>query len=196
MKTEPPTRAFVGFGANLGDPFAVLPSILKTLAALPETRLAACSSYYRSAPQGVTGQHPDYINAVIALDTGLSPRTLLARLLAIESAFGRKRPAALAPRAIDLDLLLHGKTAMQSPALILPHPRMHERAFVLLPLAEIAPGLSIPGHGALSSLLKKVKGQRIVRIQGTHPAMPPAQPEQAVAGVLSPENCRTEAGSP
>ncbi|MDR2925462.1 MAG: 2-amino-4-hydroxy-6-hydroxymethyldihydropteridine diphosphokinase [Azoarcus sp.] len=172
MNPEPQrTRAYIGFGANLGNPFAILPSVLKTLAALPETRLAACSSYYRSAPQGVIGQQPDYINAVIALDTGLSPQTLLDKLLAIESAFGRRRTAALAPRPLDLDLLLHGETVMQSPALTLPHPRMHERAFVLLPLTEIAPALTLPGHGALPALLKKVAGQRIVRVRDIQPPM-------------------------
>ncbi|MCL2876169.1 MAG: 2-amino-4-hydroxy-6-hydroxymethyldihydropteridine diphosphokinase [Betaproteobacteria bacterium] len=163
------TRAFIGFGANLGDPFAIMPRVLKTLANLPETQLASCSSYYRSAPQGVSDPHPDYINAVIALDTGLSPQALFDALLRLESACGRRRAAALAPRPLDLDLLLYGETVMQSPTLTLPHPRLHQRAFVLLPLAEIAPALSIPGHGPLSPLLEKVKGQRIVRIRDIRP---------------------------
>ncbi|MCL2644347.1 MAG: 2-amino-4-hydroxy-6-hydroxymethyldihydropteridine diphosphokinase, partial [Betaproteobacteria bacterium] len=150
-------RAFIGFGANLGDPFATLPHVLKTLANLPETQLAACSSYYRSAPSGVSGPQPDYINAVIALDTGLSPQALLDALLRLESACGRCRAAALAPRPLDLDLLLYSETVMQTPTLTLPHPRLHQRAFVLLPLAEIAPTLSIPGFGPLSALLEKVK---------------------------------------
>ncbi|MCL1825844.1 MAG: 2-amino-4-hydroxy-6-hydroxymethyldihydropteridine diphosphokinase [Betaproteobacteria bacterium] len=161
-----PARAFIGFGANLGDPFATLPRVLEALAALPETRIAACSSYYRSAPLGVSSPHPDYINAVIALDTGLSAQALLNALLGIESAFGRLRTtAALAPRPVDLDLLLHGETVMQSPTLTLPHPRLHQRAFVLLPLAEIAPDLTIPGHGSLPPLLEKVKDQRIDRVR-------------------------------
>lgn len=160
------TRAFVGFGANLGDPFATMPHVLKTLAKLPETQLAACSSYYRSAPLGVSDPQPDYINAVIALDTGLSPQALLDALLRIESDCGRRRATALEPRPLDLDLLLYGETVMQSPALTLPHPRLHQRAFVLLPLAEIAPDLSIPGSGSVSALLEKVKDQRIVRVEG------------------------------
>ncbi|MDR2014473.1 MAG: 2-amino-4-hydroxy-6-hydroxymethyldihydropteridine diphosphokinase [Azoarcus sp.] len=158
------TCAFIGFGANLGDPFATMPRALEALAALPETRLAACSSYYRSAPLEVSGPHPDYINAVIALDTGLSSQALLDALLRIESVCGRSRNGMVAPRPIDLDLLLYGETVMQSPTLTLPHPRMHQRAFVLLPLAEIAPALSIPGHGPLTSLLENVKGQRVVRV--------------------------------
>jgi 2-amino-4-hydroxy-6-hydroxymethyldihydropteridine diphosphokinase len=158
------TRAFIGFGANLGDSFASMPRALEALAALPETQLAACSSYYRSAPLEVSAPHPDYTNAVIALDTGLSPHALLDALLRIESAHGRKRDGTVAPRPLDLDLLLYGETVLQTPALTLPHPRMHQRAFVLLPLAEIAPNLSIPGHGQLDSLLEKVKGQRVVRV--------------------------------
>ena len=166
------TRAFIGFGANLGDPFAVMPHVLETLAALPETQLAACSSYYRSAPLGVVGSQPDYINAVIALDTSLPPQALLDALLRIEAACGRNRDAALAPRTLDLDLLLYGETVMQSLTLTLPHPRLHQRAFVLFPLAEIAPALSIPGHGSLSALLENVKDQRIVRIGDIRPLMP------------------------
>ncbi|MDR2209429.1 MAG: 2-amino-4-hydroxy-6-hydroxymethyldihydropteridine diphosphokinase [Azoarcus sp.] len=158
-------RAFIGFGANLGEPFVTMARVLESLASLPETRLAACSSYYRSAPLEVDGPHPDYINAVIALDTGLPPLVLLDALLRIESACGRTRDGTVAPRTLDLDLLLYGETTMQSPTLTLPHPRMHQRAFVLLPLAEIAPALSIPGHGPLALLLEKVKGQRVVRVR-------------------------------
>ena len=173
MKTAPPhVLAFIGFGANLGDPFSTLSHVLKALVALTETKLVACSSYYRSAPLGVSSPQPDYINAVIALNTCLSAQTLLDALLRIESACGRCRPATLAPRPIDLDLLLYGETTMQSSTLVLPHPRLHQRAFALLPLAEIAPALSIPGHGPLPSLLEKVKDQRIVRVLDVHPVMP------------------------
>jgi len=172
------TRAFIGFGANLGDPFATLPDVLKTLAALPETQLAACSSYYRSAPLGVSGPQPDYINAVIALDTGLSPQALLDALLRLEDACGRQRATALAPRPLDLDLLLYGEMVMQSPTLTLPHPRLHQRAFVLLPLAEIAPTLSIPGFGSLSALLEEVKGQRIERVQDIDDPVIPRSPSR------------------
>jgi 2-amino-4-hydroxy-6-hydroxymethyldihydropteridine diphosphokinase len=157
--------AFIGFGANLGDPFATMSRALESLAALPETRIAACSSYYRSAPLGVESPQPDFINAVIALDTGLSAQALLDALLSIESECGRRRTTTLTPRPIDLDLLLHGEAVLQSPTLTLPHPRLHQRAFVLLPLAEIAPTLYIPEHGPISSLLEKVKDQRIELIK-------------------------------
>ena len=162
-------RAFIGFGANLGDPFSTLSHVLEALAALPKTRLTACSSCYRSAPLGVGSPQPDYINAVIALNTGLSAQTLLDALLSMEFTCGRRRTATLAPRPIDLDLLLYDEMVMQSPTLTLPHPRLHQRAFVLLPLAEIAPALSIPGHGPLPPLLEKVKDQRIVRVPGNPP---------------------------
>jgi 2-amino-4-hydroxy-6-hydroxymethyldihydropteridine diphosphokinase len=168
----PRTRAFIGFGANLGDPFTTMPLALKALAALPETGLAACSSYYRSAPLGVSGSQPDYINAAIALDTGLPPLALLGAMLGIEAACGRRRTAGLAPRPLDLDLLLYGDAVMQTPMLALPHPRLHQRAFVLLPLAEIAPGLSILGLAPISLLLDNVKGQRIARIPGIRLTMP------------------------
>ncbi|MDR2881192.1 MAG: 2-amino-4-hydroxy-6-hydroxymethyldihydropteridine diphosphokinase [Azoarcus sp.] len=182
MKTTPSrVLAFIGFGANLGDPFATMTRVLKAFVALPETLLAACSSYYRSAPRGVTSPHPDYINAVIALNTGLTPQALFDALLSIEFACGRRRIALLAPRPLDLDLLLYGETVMQSSTLTLPHPRMHLRAFVLLPLAEIAPDLSLPGHGSLSSLLAKVKDQRIVRIRDIRPVMPAGWDKGAVA---------------
>ncbi|MDR2092060.1 MAG: 2-amino-4-hydroxy-6-hydroxymethyldihydropteridine diphosphokinase [Azoarcus sp.] len=162
---SPPVRAHVAFGANLGDPFAALDGALAALAALPDTRIAARSAFYRSAPLGVADEQPDYINAVIALDTGLAPQALLDALLAVEAAGGRTRDAALAPRAIDLDLLLHGDTVLQTQTLTLPHPRMHQRAFVLLPLADIAPDLVIPGIGALAPLLETVRNQRIVRLK-------------------------------
>ena len=169
MKHEPRARAFVSFGANLGRPFDTLVYVLEALEDLPQTRVFACSSYYRSAPLGVTSEQPDYINAAIALDTGLPPRMLLDALLEIEAAGGRTRKAILAPRPIDLDLLLYGETVEHSQALTLPHPRLHLRAFVLLPLAEIAPGLVIPGLGPLLPLLETVRNQRIVRIRDIPP---------------------------
>ena len=169
-----PVRAFVAFGANLGNPTAALTCALTALDALPETRVVACSSRYHSAPLGVPEAQPDYINAAIALDTGLSPRALLDALLEIETAAGRRRNAPLAPRPIDLDLLLHGDVIMQSPALTLPHPRLHQRGFVLLPLMEIAPDLIIPGIGSLAPLLEIecVRKQRVVRVLEAHPSMP------------------------
>lgn len=159
-----PVRAYVAFGANLGDPLAALAYALEQLAALPDTRVVAHSSCYRSAPVGVADAQPDYINAVIALDTALAPRPLLDALLAIEHAGGRIRAYQLAPRTVDLDLLLHGSAVIDEPGLILPHPRMHVRAFVLHPLAEIAPDLVIPGAGPVAELLPTVADQAISRL--------------------------------
>ncbi|MDR3087397.1 MAG: 2-amino-4-hydroxy-6-hydroxymethyldihydropteridine diphosphokinase [Azoarcus sp.] len=166
-----PVRAFVAFGANLGDPVAALRRAMSALGALPETRVTACSSCYHSAPLGVPDAQPDYINAVIALDTGLTPQTLLDALLKIETTGGRRRDTPLAPRPVDLDLLLHGDTVMRTPTLTLPHPRLRQRAFVLLPLIEIAPDLLIPGIGPLTLLLETVRDQRIVRMPDTRPSM-------------------------
>lgn len=157
-------RAYVAFGANLGEPHAALANALHALAALPDTCVVAHSSCYRTAPVGVAGEQPDYINAVIALDTGFAPRPLLDALLAIEAAGGRTRHAHQAPRTMDLDLLLHGDAVIDEDGLILPHPRMHQRAFVLHPLAEIAPALVIPGIGPIAALLPAVAGQAISRL--------------------------------
>lgn len=159
-----PVSAYIAFGANLGEPRAALANALELLAALPDTRVVSHSSCYRSAPMGVTGQQPDYINAVVAIETALAPRPLLEALLAIEARGGRTRESHRAPRTMDLDLLMHGDTVVDEPGLILPHPRMHLRAFVLQPLIEIAPDLVIPGIGAVSSLLPAVAGQAISRL--------------------------------
>jgi 2-amino-4-hydroxy-6-hydroxymethyldihydropteridine diphosphokinase len=104
------------------------------------------------------------VNAVAALDTTLEPRQLLAALQSIEQAHGRERPYRNAPRTLDLDLLLHGATELATPVLSLPHPRLHERAFVLAPLAELAPGLVVPGRGAVRDLLAAVAEQRIAKL--------------------------------
>jgi 2-amino-4-hydroxy-6-hydroxymethyldihydropteridine diphosphokinase len=148
-------RAYVGLGSNLGDPAAQIAAAFDALAVLPSTTLVARSRLYRSAAWGPIDQ-PDYINAVAALDTCLAPEALMASLLAIERAAGRVRDARWGPRLIDLDLLLHGDCALDSDTLTLPHPRLHERAFVLLPLAELAPTLVIPGHGPLAALCNSV----------------------------------------
>ena len=154
--------AYVGLGANLGDPSATLRAAIDELGALPHCRLAAQSSLYRSAPVDADG--PDFFNAVVALDTGLEPADLLVHLQRIEQAHGRLRSHANAPRTLDLDLLLHGRACMQTAVLTLPHPRLHRRAFVLAPLAEIAPGLAIAGHGPVRDLLRQVADQRIERL--------------------------------
>ncbi len=138
--------AFVALGANLGDPAAQIERAITELASLPGTRLTARSSLYLSKPAGYVDQ-PDFVNAVAAMQTHLTARALLDRLLAIETRHGRSRAFKNAPRTLDLDLLLYDSLVMHEPGLTLPHPRMTERAFVLVPLAEIAPEVLIPGRG-------------------------------------------------
>ena len=157
------TEAFVGLGANLGEPEAQVRRALAALAELPRTRLLAASSLYRSAPVGVVAQ-PDFINAVAAVETALTARALLDALLAEEKRFGRTREFPNAPRTLDLDLLLYGDRVIDEPGLVVPHPRMHERAFVLAPLAEIAPDIAIPGKGRAAALLATCADQRIAKI--------------------------------
>lgn len=128
--------AYIGLGANLGDAQANLRAALQALAGLPEVQVVRCSSFYCSAPVDSTG--PDYVNAVAELRTTLTAPVLLAAMQAIEQALGRQRPYRNAPRTLDLDLLLYGHATIQSPTLIVPHPRMYERAFVLVPLAQLA----------------------------------------------------------
>jgi 2-amino-4-hydroxy-6-hydroxymethyldihydropteridine diphosphokinase len=147
--------AYIALGSNLEDPAAQIAAGFAALASLPESQLRARSSLYRTAPVGYAEQ-PDFINAVAALDTALSPRALLDALLDIELAHGRARKFANAPRTLDLDVLLYGDVQLNEPGLTLPHPRMHERAFVLVPLAEIAPGCVVPGRGAVADLLRAV----------------------------------------
>ena len=152
----------MGLGANLGDARATLFAALDALAGLPETLLVARSSCWRSAPVDASG--PDYLNAVAGLDTGLSPEALLAALQAIEDDHGRTRPYRHAPRTLDLDLLLHGDAVLQSARLTLPHPRLHLRAFVLEPLAELAPDLVIPGQGPLAPWRAAASAQVVERL--------------------------------
>ena len=157
------TTAYVGLGSNLGDRAAELDRAFAELAALPSTTLVACSSRYRTAPVAASGG--DYLNAVARLRTTLAPAALLRALRAIERAHGRERPFANAPRTLDLDLLLHGDAVLASDELTLPHPRLHERAFVVVPLAEVAPSdLVVPGRGALAALRPAVAAQRIVKL--------------------------------
>ena len=144
------------------------PELLARLDALPGSRVVAQSALYRTAPVGV-GAQPDYINAVIALDTALPARALLDALLAIEHEGGRTRDFHMAPRTMDLDLLLHGDSIIDEPSLQVPHPRMHQRAFTLQPLAEIAPDTLIPGIGRVAALLPTVADQAISRIPSAAP---------------------------
>jgi 2-amino-4-hydroxy-6-hydroxymethyldihydropteridine diphosphokinase len=154
------TQAFVGVGANLGDPVVQVTRALAALGGLDDTRVVRTSSLYRTAPIGHADQ-PDYINAVALLDTALVPRTLLDRLQGIERDAGRERSFRNAPRVLDLDLLLYGDQVIAAPGLVVPHPRMHERAFVLAPLVEIAPDTVVPGHGRAADLLPRTHDQAV-----------------------------------
>ena len=155
--------AFVGLGSNLGNPEATVRQGIAALAALQLTQLLAASALYRSAPMGHTEQ-PDFVNAVAQLSTGLSPQSLLAALLAIEQDHGRKRSFRNAPRTLDLDLLLYDADSIAAPGLVVPHPRMHERAFVLAPLLELAPACVIPGRGPAGEWLERCAGQTLSRL--------------------------------
>jgi len=156
-------RAYIALGSNLDDPVAQVRAGVQALGKLPDTRLVCCSSLYRTAPVGVTDQ-PDFINAVCAADTGLPAGALMRALLNIERAHGRQRDIQGGPRTLDLDLLLYGEMVCHEPGLTLPHPRLHERAFVLYPLSEIAPGLNIPGRGRVEALRTGCAGQAIERL--------------------------------
>ncbi len=157
-------RAFIGLGSNLGDPAEQVRAGMAALARLAATRVEACSSLYRSAPVGRQDQ-PDFINAVCRVRTGLAPAALMQQLLRIETAHGRDRRGGKGgPRTLDLDLLLYGNEAIHSESLTVPHPRLHERAFVLYPLSELEPDLAIPGHGPVRELLAACAGQRLQKM--------------------------------
>jgi 2-amino-4-hydroxy-6-hydroxymethyldihydropteridine diphosphokinase len=153
----PDERVFVGLGANLGDARATLEATVAALAALPGTRCVARSASYRTAPVDAAG--PDFLNAVVELATTLEPDALLQQLQAIEQAHGRQRPYRNAPRTLDLDLLAYGQRVLHTPSLTLPHPRAHLRAFVLRPLAELAPGLHLGGQGDVATLAAAITDQ-------------------------------------
>jgi 2-amino-4-hydroxy-6-hydroxymethyldihydropteridine diphosphokinase len=157
------TVAFVGLGANIGDPCRQLEAAAEQLKRMPDTNFVRLSGFYKSAPVGYVNQ-PDFLNAVACLETALSAERLLENLQKIEQGQGRERSFANAPRRLDLDLLLYGDQVLDTPALTLPHPRMHERAFVLLPLLELDPEISIPGRGKAGVLLSACGSQNIERI--------------------------------
>jgi 2-amino-4-hydroxy-6-hydroxymethyldihydropteridine diphosphokinase len=159
-------RAFIALGSNLSNPEAQVAHAFGELDALPGTQLVKCSSLYRSAPWGYSDQ-PDFINAVAEIETHLEPRRLLEMLLDIEHRFGRVREFLNAPRVLDLDLLLYNGLIHHEHGLTLPHPRMHERAFVLLPLTEIAPECLIPGQGRAVDHLAACAGQQLERLPQT-----------------------------
>ena len=150
------TRAYVGLGANLGDRERTLRAAVDALAAEEGIEVVSVSTLRETEPVGV-GEQPRFLNGAVELETTLTARELLDRLLAIEQRFGRVRiPGEHGPRTLDLDLLLYGDDVIDEPGLTVPHPRLHERRFVLEPLAELAPGLLVPGRGDMESLLRGV----------------------------------------
>lgn len=157
---KPPVLAGIGLGANLGHPIEAVRKAMQSLENLPETTLTAASRLYRTPAWGRTDQ-PDFINAAVLVQTRLSPQTLLSHLLAIERAAGRSRGTRHAsmrwgPRVLDLDLLLYGDSTVNEPGLRVPHPHLHERAFALVPLAEIGSRLAFPGRGSVGDALRLV----------------------------------------
>ena len=154
--------AFVGLGANLGNPQQAIRSALTALAQLPQTRLIQHSSLYLTAPMQADGD--DYVNAVAELHTQLGAELLLQELQQLEQQFGRLRSYQNAPRTLDCDLLLFDGQVIHTATLQVPHPRMHQRAFVLFPLAQIAPAITIPGHGPIATLLPLVAQQTIQKL--------------------------------
>ena len=157
------TVAYVGMGANLGEPRAQLLAAWDALGRIEDTRAIERSSLYRSAPIGYAEQ-PAFLNCVAKLETALPPHALLAQLQQIERNLGRERSFRNAPRTIDLDLLLYGSETLETPGLTLPHPRMHERAFVLVPLLELDGDAMIPGRGKAAHLLRACVGQPVERV--------------------------------
>jgi 2-amino-4-hydroxy-6-hydroxymethyldihydropteridine diphosphokinase len=156
---------YVGMGSNLEDPPSQLDRARESLARLPDTRLVVVSAYYRNPPMGVLEQ-PDFVNAVAGLLTRLPPRDLLAALKGIERAHGRE-PSSVSrwgPRVLDLDLLVYGTVRMAEPGLVLPHPGIAQRNFVLFPLMQIAPGLDVPGTGQVGDLAARLDSAGLERL--------------------------------
>jgi 2-amino-4-hydroxy-6-hydroxymethyldihydropteridine diphosphokinase len=158
-----PVTAFIALGSNLGDPPAQIRRALGALAAAPGMRLVRESPLYRNPPAGGLEQ-PDFVNAVAEIETGLTPRELLGELLELERAQGRTRDYPNAPRTLDLDILLYGGLVVREPGLAIPHPRMLGRAFVLVPLADIAPDAVVPGKGRVADLARRVDATGMARL--------------------------------
>lgn len=158
-----PVTAFIGLGANLGDARGTVQRAIVALGSLPSTRLIAQSSLFRTAPVDAGGD--DYVNAAAQLETNLEAATLLGHLQRIEHLFGRERPFLNAPRTLDLDLLLFGQQQIHTATLVVPHPRLTERAFTLIPLLQLDPLLHIPGCGPAHQFVNSVAGQIISKIQ-------------------------------
>ena len=162
LPTPAQVTTYVGLGANLGDARSQVLRAIAQLETVPDTRVSAQSSLFRSAPIDATGD--DFINAVVQLKTRLPASELLLALQAIEHDFGRQRPYPNAPRTLDLDLLLYGDQIIASATLQVPHPRMTQRAFVLIPLLQIDPLIQIPGHGAAHLFAPAVADQVIQKV--------------------------------
>lgn len=160
----PFVTAYIALGSNLSEPQRQLRTAFDALARLPDTQLIARSSLYRSAPVGYADQ-PDFVNAVAAIRTALAPRALLGKLLELEREQGRVREFVNAPRTLDLDIVLYGEQMIHEPGLSVPHPRMHERAFVVVPLAEIAPDALVPGRGRVRELLAGVDAASVTLVR-------------------------------
>jgi 2-amino-4-hydroxy-6-hydroxymethyldihydropteridine diphosphokinase len=150
-------RAYIGLGSNLGDREATLRAAIAELAATPGVEVVGVSTLIDTEPVGILDQ-PRFLNGALALETDLPPRELLELLLGVEARFGRDRTAvpAQGPRTLDLDLLVYGEEELDEPGLRIPHPRLHERAFVLCPLAEVQPDLVVPGSGPIQALLARL----------------------------------------
>ncbi len=160
--TATPVRAFIGIGANLGFARDAVLNALADLSRMPSTDFVAASGLYRSAPIDADG--PDFINAVAEIETTMAAPDLLTALQAIETRYGRVRTTKNAPRTLDLDLLLYGDGSIATPDLTVPHPRLHERAFVLLPLTELAGPIVVPGHGRADALAAALGDQQVERL--------------------------------
>ena len=161
--TASKVTTFIGIGANLGDALGTVQRAIVALGGIVSTRLIAPSSLFRTAPIDAIGD--DYVNAVAQLETTLDAATLLSHLQRIEDVFGRERPFPNAPRTLDLDLLLFGQKRIDTAGLIVPHPRLTERAFTLIPLLQLDPLLTIPGRGPAHQFVANVAGQAISKIQ-------------------------------
>jgi 2-amino-4-hydroxy-6-hydroxymethyldihydropteridine diphosphokinase len=166
------TTAYIGLGSNLSHPRRQLARAVRAIGRLPRMSVVGVSPNYATAPIGCDAPQPDYVNAVIAIRTALGPRALLHALHSIERRARRRRDRETrrnAARTLDLDLLLYGRRRMRVPGLTVPHPRMHQRAFVLRPLVDIAAVATIPGHGLARHFLRAVRDQRIARTRSHFP---------------------------
>ena len=165
VDSTPATSAYIGIGSNLEIPVEQVRRARGSLAGLQRTRLVGFSPLYRNPAVG-PGEQPDYVNAVAVIETRLEPRELLEALQAIEVAQGRVREKVRwLPRTLDLDLLVYGDREIREDGLEVPHPHLRERAFVLRPLADLAPDLNVPGHGTVAALLEGVSQAELHRIE-------------------------------